>query len=627
MARDHVRYKAFTRRAVLLGSGKLVLLSALAGRMYYLQVVESDRYVMLADDNRISLRLLPPPRGPIVDRFGRPLAVNRLNYRVVIVSEQTPELEETLDAFSRIVPLGAHDRERILREVARKRPFLPVTIRENLSWEEVARIEVNTPDLPGVMIDVGQSRHYPVGEETAHVLGYVAAVGEEDLTGNPLLELPGFRIGKSGIEKTYDLALRGRAGTTQVEVNATGRVVRELNREEGQRGQEMRVTLDLELQKYATRRLGEESAAAVVIDVRTGEVLAMASTPAFDPNAFNQGLSADQWRALVANPRGPLSNKAIAGQFAPGSTFKVMVALAGLESGVVSRYHQVRCRGHVTLGDTKFHCWKRGGHGSLKMVHGILQSCDVYFYDVARRVNIDRIADMARRFGFGRGLGVDLPGERDGLMPTREWKLATLGVPWQPGETLVTGIGQGFVLCTPLQLAVMTAQLVNGGHRVTPRLTRDLVTPDEVVPRPESEFESLGVSAPSLAVLRKAMAAVTNHPRGTAYGARIAEPGMEMGGKTGTAQVRRITRAERLAGIRKNEERPWIERDHALFVGYAPVDAPRYAVAVVVEHGGGGSKTAAPIARDILIQTQRRDPAVARPYAVPGAAPARVRGA
>jgi penicillin-binding protein 2 len=609
MYRDYVRYRAFTRRAALFGAGQIALFSALVGRMYYLQVVESDRYAMLADENRINLRLLPPMRGNIVDRHGVPLAVNRVNYRVVIVPEQTPNVEETLDAFSAIMPVADHERQRILRQIGRKRPFLPVTIRGNLSWEEVARIEVNTPDLPGVMIDVGQTRHYPVGEEVAHVLGYVAPVAERDLTGDPLLELPGFRIGKSGIEKTYDLALRGTAGTSEVEVNAIGRVIRELDRKPGQLGREVALTLDLELQEYATERLGEESGAAVVIDVHSGEILAMASTPGFDPNAFNHGLSDRQWQALVSDPRGPLNNKAISGQYAPGSTFKMMVALAGLESGVVNRYHRVFCRGYVTLGNARFHCWKRGGHGWLDMVQGITQSCDVYFYDVARRVGIDRIAAMAVRFGFGRAVGIDLPGEADGLMPTPEWKLATIGVPWQGGETLISGIGQGYVLATPLQLAVMQARLVNGGRGVIPYFARDLVTPNKAVPRPQPEVPSIGVSEASLAVVAEAMKAVVNSPRGTAYRSRITEPGMAMGGKTGTSQVRRITRSERLTGIRKNEERPLEERDHALFLGYAPVDTPRYAVAVVVEHGGGGSKTAAPIARDILIETQRRAPA------------------
>ncbi len=602
---DNDRVKLFTRRAAILGGVQMALMGSLVGRMYYLQVLQADRYRMLADENRINLRLLPPPRGRILDRLGSPLAVNSQNYRVLVVREQTPDLAATLDALGRIIPLSQAERERIVREARRRRSFVPVTVRENLSWREVARIEVNAPDLPGVTIDVGQSRYYPHGEVAAHVLGYVAAVSEDDLTGDPVLELPGFRIGKSGIEKVYDLNLRGKAGNTQLEVNALGRIIRELSRQEGEPGADVTLTVDIELQRFVIERLDADSGAAVVMDVHTGEVIAMASNPSFDPNAFNRGLSADEWRGLTSNLRSPLINKAVGGHYAPGSTFKMMVALAALESGVVEPQQRFFCKGYVDLGTSRFHCWKKHGHGWMDMRNGIKQSCDVYFYELAKRVAIDRIGAMARRFGLGSKVGVDTSGERPGLIPTRDWKRGATGVAWQPGETLVAGIGQGYVLTTPMQLATMTARLVNGGIAVTPTLTRRL----DGVPPAAREFASIGVSEPSLRMIRGAMDAVTNERRGTAYRARIKEAGMEMGGKTGTSQVRRITKAERERGIKKNEELPWQERDHALFVGYAPTEAPRYAVAVVVEHGGGGSKAAAPIARDVLIETQRRDPA------------------
>ena len=430
-------------------------------------------------------------------------------------------------------------------------------------------------------------------------------MAENELTGDPLLELPGFRIGKSGIEKTYDLVLRGSAGNSQVEVNAYGRVIRELARDDGQPGETLALTLDLGLQRYVSARIGGESAAAAVLDVHTGDVLALASAPSYDPNAFNEGLSHAAWRELLRDARKPLIDKAIAGQYPPGSTFKMIVALAALENGVVTPQHRVTCTGEIELGDRVFHCWKRGGHGERQMVDAIEQSCDVYFYDIARRVGVDRIAAMARRLGLGGPTGIDLPAERPGLVPDRDWKLANYGEPWQQGETLVIGIGQGYLLATPLQLAVMTARLANGGVAVTPRLVRRPAEGGAGAPR----FENLGVSPASLAVVTRGMRRVTNSPRGTAYRARIVDPGMEMAGKTGTSQVRRISKAERLTGVRKTEERPWIERDHALFVGFAPVGAPRYAAAVVVEHGGSGARRAAPIARDILRETQRRDPA------------------
>ncbi len=617
---DPDRQKVFTRRAALLAGGKGLLLTALVGRMYYLQVVEAERYATLAEENRINLRLLLPPRGRIVDRFGVPMADNRQNYRVVVVSEQAGDVDATLDALARIIHLGDGERQRILREVGRKRRFVPVTVRENLNWEEVARIEVNAPDLPGIMIEEGQSRHYLHGEEMAHVLGYVAAVSEDEATGDPLLELPGFRIGKAGIEKVYDEPLRGSGGSSQVEVNALGRVIRELSRQEGQRGADVELTLDVGLQRLASRRIRGESAAVVVLDVHTGDILAMASTPGFDPNAFNRGLSTEEWSSLASDPKAPMINKTIAGQYAPGSTFKMVVALAGLEAGIIAPETTSTCRGHVSLGDARFHCWKRGGHGPMDLEQAIVQSCDVYFYEAARRIGIDRIADMARRLGLGEPLGLELPGESRGLLPTRAWKLATTGAPWQKGETLIAGIGQGYILATPLQLAVMTARLVNGGVAVVPRLTRRVSAAGVAVPEPGAA-PSLGLTPAHLAAIREAMDGVVNGPSGTAAGSPIREAGLEMGGKTGTAQVRRITKAEREAGVLKNEDLPWKERDHALFVGYAPVRAPRYAVAVVVEHGGSGSKKAAPIARDVLLAAQQRlgtRPPVSRRDKAPG---------
>ena len=604
MNRDVDRQKLFNRRTALLAGGKAVLLSALVGRLYYLQVVESENYRTLAEENRINLRLLAPPRGRIVDRRGRPLAVNRQNYRVVVIAEEADDVEATLNALGRVIDISDGERRRVLRDVGRKRKFVPVPVRGNLDWESVAQIEVNAPDLPGIAIDEGQSRHYLHGEDFAHVLGYVAPVSENELNGDPLLELPGFRIGRAGIEKVYDLSLRGNGGSSEVEVNAVGRVIRELNRKEGEPGTDITLTVDMDLQRLATKRLQGESGAAVVLDVRTGDVLALASTPGFDPNAFNRGLSNEEWHGLISNPRAPLANKAIAGQYAPGSTFKLAVALAGLEKGAITPETTVKCWGRIRLGNAHFHCWKRGGHGPVDLHKALSQSCDIFFYEVAKRVGVDRISAMAQRLGMGQTLGLDLPGERTGLLPTRDWKLATIGVPWQMGETLISGIGQGFVLATPLQLAVMTARIANGGRAVTPRIAR-LAPSEEAGENPV--VEDLGLVPAHLQLVREGMIEVVNGRRGTGRASAIKEPGMEMAGKTGTSQVRRISKAEREAGVFKNEDLPWERRDHALFVGYAPIDAPRYAVSVVIEHGGGGSKAAAPVARDILAMAQKLD--------------------
>ncbi len=633
---DHGQSKLFTRRSLLLGGGQGLLLGALVGRMYYLQVLESDRYTVLAEDNRINLRLLPPPRGRIVDRFGVPMAINQQNYRLVLVREQTLGVEETLDALAQIIDLGDKDRNRILRETARKRAFVPVTVRENLTWSEVSRVEVNAPDLPGVNIEVGQTRSYPHSNAASQVLGYVAAVSEDDLTGEPLLELPGFRIGKNGIERRYDLELRGSAGNSQVEVNAVGRVIRELSRAEGEPGRELVLTVDAELQNYVHQRLlGERAAAAVVMDIQKGDVLALTSVPSYDPNGFAIGMTAKQWRELISDPLKPLNNRAISGLYAPGSTFKMAVALAALEAGV-GPGHRVFCPGFYRLGNARFHCWKKHGHGWMDMRNGIKQSCDVYFYEVSRRAGIDRISAMARRLGMGAPVGMDLEGEKAGMVPTRDWKLATFGEPWQGGETVVTAIGQGFILTTPLQLAVMTARLASG-RAVRPRLTRGFrdelaaaAAAAEGAAAAEAQaeaggaagFEPLGLPEAHLRIVRDAMDAVVNEQRGTAFGKRIKEEGWAMAGKTGTSQVRRITMAERLAGVTKNEDLPWRRRDHALFVCFAPVHAPRYACAVVVQHGGGGSKTAAPIAKDLMIEVQRRDPSGATALSQAPAPPA-----
>ncbi|MDA0231077.1 MAG: penicillin-binding protein 2 [Proteobacteria bacterium] len=603
------RTKHFTRRAIILGSAQTLLLAGLAGRMYQLQVLESDRYKILADENRINMQLLPPPRGRIFDRFGRPLAVNQLNYRLVIVPEQAGDLERSLAELGLLIRIETHERERILREAQRKRNFVPITVRENLTWEEVSRIEVNAPDLPGTMIDVGQTRHYVAGEETAHIIGYVGAVSEKELAGDPVLALPGFRIGKNGAEKIFETALRGKAGSRQVEVNAFGRIIRELRRDEGQPGDDHILTIDMGLQEYTNARISHESAAAVVVDVHSGEVLALVSAPSFNPNSFTTGISQTDWNALMANPRFPLINKAISGQYSPGSTFKPIVALAALDGDIINPNQKFLCSGYTELGNRRFYCWKRGGHGMMDMNSGIAQSCDAYFYEVAKRVGVDTIAVMARRFGLGERLGIELPSEQKGLIPTKDWKLAVHGVPWQKGETLVIGIGQGFVLTTPLQLAVMTARIANGGIAVLPKLVRETQRVGRRLPDTREPFPSLGLSAAHLAIVQKGMFDVTNSPRGTAYRARIEEPGMAMAGKTGSVQIKRITKAERERGVSKNEDRVWKDRDHALFIGYAPVNSPRYAVSVVVEHGGGGAKTAAPIARDILREVQRRDPA------------------
>ena len=614
---DARRHKQFGRRAAILAGGQALLVACLSARLYQLQIRDADRYKVLADENRISLRLVAPPRGRILDRFGVPLADNRQDYHLVIVAEQAGDIEATLTSLARLIALNDTDRQRVLREVRRKHSFVPVVIRANLDWDEMARIEVAVPELPGVSIEQGLTRHYPFGEIAAHAVGYVAAVSEQEMTGDPLLELPDFQIGKSGVEKSQDVALRGSAGTRQVEVNAFGRVVRELARVDAKPEVDVAIGLDIAMQDFATRRCsGEQSISTVLLDAVTGEVLALVSSPSFDPAMFSRGLSSATWQRLSTDPQHPLIDKTIAGVYPPGSTFKPMVALGALGAGVLTPETTITCPGYLRLGNAVFHCWRHGGHGTLRLRDAIKQSCDVFFYETARRLGIDRLAAMARRFGFGAILGMDVPGERPGTIPTREWKIATTGMGWQQGETLIAGIGQGSVLATPLQIATMVARLVTG-RAIVPHLVRAGGTMAPGGDPSVTDFPSLGVDPRALALVLDGMNAVVNEPGGTAYAARITEPGLAMGGKSGTSQVRQITQYERDHGLRKNDEIAWKERDHALFVGFAPVGGARYVCATVVEHGGGGSAIAGPICRDILRTVQQRDPARRIPAQAP----------
>lgn len=596
--------QTFSRRALLLGGSQAFLMTVLAARMYYLQVIESEQYKLLSDKNRIHMRLLSPPRGRVLDRRGIELANNQQNYRVVLIAERTEDVGKTLDALAKIIQIDSYERAKVLRAVKRRRSFVPVTVAENLSWEDFARVNVFAPDLAGIQPNIGESRAYPFGSTLAHVIGYVGAVSAKDLTGDPLLELPGFRVGKSGVERSRETLLRGKAGVSRVEVNAYGRVIRELNRREGQPGGEIRLSVDAELQSYTMGLLADESASAVVMDVHSGDILTLASTPGFDPQGFNIGLTQQAWADLTTDPRNPLLNKAIAGQYPPGSTFKMIVAMAALDAGMISQDQKVFCEGHVELGNQRFHCWKRTGHGRVSMVEAIEQSCDIYFYEIAKRVGIDGITETARKFGLGSATGIEIPAESKGLMPTRAWKLARTGEAWQQGETLVAGIGQGFVLATPIQLAVMTARIANGGFAVKPRL---ILREGENPGVPAQKLERLTVGRTSLELVAEGMRRVSNQPAGTAFRARVRDPEMALAGKTGTSQVRRISRAEREIRVLRNEELPWEARDHALFVAFAPVKAPRYAISVVVEHGGSGSRAAAPLARDIMIKVQEME--------------------
>lgn len=591
-----------SRRGLVLLGVQTAVVGGLFWRMRELQIDAADKYLTLAEENRINVHLIPPARGEITDRKGRPLAINRQNYRVVMVREQAGDVEAVLDDLGRIIEITPRQRSRALREMRSKSAFVPVTVAEHLDWEAFAQINANAPALPGVTPEVGLTRFYPEDTSLAHIIGYVARVTERDLerqdAQDPLFEIPDFHIGKNGVERAVEPVLRGSAGASRVEVNAVGRVIREVDRTEGGAGADLGLTIDLDLQNFAMERLKGESAAAVLMEIDTGNVAALASTPAFDPNKFVVGISHSEWSALLEDKYRPLANKAVSGLYPPGSTFKMLVVLAALEHGVISPGEKVFCNGRYKLGNRYFHCWRRGGHGMVSMRESLKASCDVYYYEVAKRVGIDRIAEMASRFGIGIKPPLEMTAVRTGLVPTKAWKQANYDESWQIGDTLNAGIGQGFVLASPLQLAVMTARIAGNGTQIEPRLIRT-INGEEV---PIAEAPSLGVSPQHLKLAREGMFAVSNERRGTAWRSRIAEASMAMAGKTGTSQVRRITAAERARGVIKNKDLPWERRDHALFVGFAPYDNPRYAVSVIVEHGGGGSTAAAPVARDIMMR-------------------------
>ncbi len=602
-SRETEKTRLFTRRVVLIGAAQVGLFSLLLGRLYYLQILQKTKFTMLAEDNRISLRLIPPPRGQILDRVGTPLAVNQKNYRLVLLPEQVSNLQILLDKAALLVEITEADRKKIERDFKNLGGLNAVMVHDNLTWDQVSSLSLNSPNLMGTEIEVGEVRTYPYTFLTAHVAGYVGAVSQNDKdNGRVKLTMPGFRIGKSGLERHYDPLLRGEPGDVQMEVNARGRVERELARNEPIAGQDLKLTIDIGLQQIVQKRLEQEqSASAVVMDIYTGAVYALVSHPSFDPNLFTYGIGQQDWDRLNDDPFLPLLNKVLDGVYAPGSTFKIVTALAGLEAGLLNPKETVYCPGHMDLGDHRFHCWKRGGHGPVDFVHAMAGSCDTYFYDLGKRVGIDRLHAMAKRLGLGEKTNIDFPHERSGLVPSRAWKMATRGVGWQQGETLITAIGQGYLLASPMQLAVMAARIANGGYAVTPHIVQK-ETPLK------SAQSWLGFDSKNLDVLKEALSAVVNLPIGTAHSARIQEEGMEMVGKTGTAQVRRISTAERAEGVVANEALPWKERDHALFVAYAPKDKPRYAVSIVVEHGGSGAHTTAPLARDILLACQKINP-------------------
>ena len=597
-----VSYRHFrtTRRGLLVGGLQLGFCGLLAWRMHHLQVEKAESFRLIADENRINIRLIPNQRGEIYDRNGVKLAGNEASYKITMVAEDAGDINLILERLSKIIKLSPEDINRSKAELDRSAKFLPVTIVDRLDRDDIAKIAVNAPMLPGINPEIGFSRTYPLGEIFAHVVGYVGPVSSRDLElredPDPLLRIPRFQIGKVGIERELETALRGKAGTKRVEVNALGRVMREIERKEGSKGANLKLTLDTNLQAYVRARFGTESASVVVIDCKSGEILAICSSPAYDPNKFVRGISFNDYGILRDDNHRPLASKTVQDAYPPGSTFKMVTVLAALEAGIIDHREKIRCNGHVEVSSRKFHCWKRDGHGNVDLVKSLRESCDVYYYELAQRVGIEKIAEVARVLGLGKSFNIEMSAVTSGIVPDKLWKQNARSREWVVGDTVNSSIGQGYVLSSPLQLAVMMARIATG-NEILPKLIKSI-----------NGFESdavpgeLSLNKNNLQLVRKALFEVTNDKRGTAYHSRVLDKKSKIIGKSGTSQVRNISTVERTLGVLENKDLPWDQRDHALFVNYAPYDNPKIAVSVVVEHGGSGSTVAAPIARDITLQ-------------------------
>ncbi|MEM6414166.1 MAG: penicillin-binding protein 2 [Pseudomonadota bacterium] len=617
---DTEKREIFTRRATVFSGAFTLLIGGIGARLYQLQIHQHEKFLALAKENQFNRRVLTPLRGEIVDRFGVSLASNRQNFRLLLAPRSTPDVEVALEKIAEHIDLSPQRCERIMREIRRTGGVNPVQVADNLSWDEFSKLSYETPSLPGARPDVGETRNYPLGSATAFVIGYVGAVTDRDLSSEQnaddrkLLRQPGFKVGRDGLERTYEKELRGNSGEMQVQVNAHGRVLKEYkdNAVPAQQGQTLALTIDAELQQKTMEVLKGESASAVVIDIETGDILVLASTPAFDPNLFNTGIPTKLWKDLNASPYKPLLNKPLGGIYPPGSTFKMVSAIAAQRAGI-SANHSVYCRGKIYYGKRYFHCWKRGGHGRMTMKDSLKHSCDVFYYDIAQKLDIDLLADTAEQLGLGQAYNLGVPGERKGIVPSRAWKKAHYANSpanqiWFPGETLSVVIGQGAVTSTPLQLAVMAARIASG-RKVLPRMVR--MVGDRITP--PGDFSKINIPQEYFDTARAGMDAVSNEVGGTAYRSRLDNPDWRLAGKTGTSQIYRITKEERARGLTKPEDLPWERRDHALFVCFAPFDSPRYACSVVVEHGIGGSRAAAPRARDIMRAVLQKDPGRLKP--------------
>ena len=592
------KLNSINRRMFILAVAKVVILGGIVSRLFFLQVKENKKYLTLSDKNRIREWKLPPVRGDFQDFFGNTVAGNFEAYQLHLIPEQVENFKYTMNRIKNILKLSDKQFRKIIKRKKEIKPWETLIVADNLSWENFSRINNNLYDLNGVKPIISISRNYPYKENYTHILGYVSQANENDILSNESIKekfVQGLKVGKTGLEKTFENELIGNNSIERYEVNAYGRRINQLAFQQGDKGKTIKLTVDTEVQKLANKLLDGKAGSICVMDIYTGHIIAMHSSPSFDPNAFVFGISQDEWQLIRNNPMKPLVNKSLAGNYSPGSTIKPIVALSALENDIVSPKFTVQCRGHkhpLELYGQTYHCWKKEGHGFVNMREAMKQSCDTYFYEVARKLGVDKLSETAKKFGLGRKVFGELfNNEKDGLIPNTVWKKNALGRNWLLGETIITGIGQGYIQTTPVQLCLMTAQIANGGHKIYPKLLQTNNGNEK-----NDKFAPLVNNHHNIKFIQEAMFSSTNEIRGTSYKSRIDDPKYQFAGKTGTAQVKRITERDRELDL-KTSEIPYEERDHALYVAFGPYKNPRYAISILIEHGGSGGSVAAPLAK------------------------------
>ena len=597
---DNVKkLNSINRRMFITGSLKFFIMVGIVSRLFFLQVKENKKYLTLSDKNRIREWKLAPVRGEFHDYFGNVIAGNFEAYQLHVIPEQVENFKYVIYRLKDLLELSDSEFKKVLKKKKEIKPWETLIVSNNLSWDKFSKINNHLYDLNGVKPVISISRNYPFDENFTHIIGYVSQANEQDIENTELIKknfVPGLKVGKIGLEKSFEEKLIGTNDIERYEVNAYGRRISQLEFQKGKKGQTLKLTVDTEIQKLANELLKDKAGSICVMDIFTGEVIAMHSSPSFDPNLFVFGISQDNWQIIRNDPMKPLLNKTLQGRYSPGSTLKPIVALSALENGIINTNFTVRCTGKTELYDQTYHCWKKEGHGYVSLRNAMKMSCDTYFYEIARKLGVDKLSETAKKFGLGKKVFDNLfEIEKDGLIPNTQWKKNALGKGWLLGETIITGIGQGYIQTTPIQLCLMTAQIANGGYKIYPKIVID----DKDKIKPSDYYTPLYKNSRNIKIIQDAMFGSTNEVMGTSYRSRIDNPKYQFAGKTGTAQVKKITERERELDL-KTSEIPYEQRDHALYIAYGPYVNPRYALSIVVEHGGNGSTTAAPMAKKLF---------------------------